>query len=281
MRERERASTRTDSPSRIKPPTERSRPGSRGGGGQTRRVYSSSGYIPRPPPIHKRQQGGGGGGNGRSRLRNNTFTAPLFLHKRKNQPSELSTPPTIVGEAEVLRIDDMGGDHRGGGSNVEAAGKNNGSSGSPPGGGARINVFRAAVNSLEANSVDNDGSRSSFKAASANTAPPPTSPSPKATVAAPSLPDKSAATQGLPMYILMLKRYHKEMMDLYNSFQSGGIKELDFAGEVLRVLNETAEQTEKQATRVRSVLQQHDDSKQGHRTPEAKTASSIPSTTPP
>mmetsp|Transcript_18065 Transcript_18065/g.44255 ORF Transcript_18065/g.44255 Transcript_18065/m.44255 type:complete len:841 (+) Transcript_18065:369-2891(+) len=70
-------------------------------------------------------------------------------------------------------------------------------------------------------------------------------------------PEKQAATQGLPMYLLMLKRYHKNMLDIYNKFKNDEIEEIEFAEQVLRVLHETTDKTDQQASRIRKLLRDH------------------------
>eukprot|EP00469_Lotharella_globosa_P017968 CAMPEP_0167815710 /NCGR_PEP_ID=MMETSP0112_2-20121227/3178_1 /TAXON_ID=91324 /ORGANISM="Lotharella globosa, Strain CCCM811" /LENGTH=828 /DNA_ID=CAMNT_0007715169 /DNA_START=98 /DNA_END=2587 /DNA_ORIENTATION=- len=66
--------------------------------------------------------------------------------------------------------------------------------------------------------------------------------------------EKSHASQGLPMYLLLIKRYQKSIMDTYNMFKRDEIGEEAFAEQVLDILYEQSEKTQSQTAKMRKVL---------------------------
>mmetsp|Transcript_7040 Transcript_7040/g.13417 ORF Transcript_7040/g.13417 Transcript_7040/m.13417 type:complete len:124 (-) Transcript_7040:246-617(-) len=66
--------------------------------------------------------------------------------------------------------------------------------------------------------------------------------------------EKSHASQGLPMYLLLINRYQKSIMDTYNMFKRDEIGEEAFAEQVLDILYEQSEKTQSQTAKMRKVL---------------------------
>mmetsp|Transcript_18552 Transcript_18552/g.27774 ORF Transcript_18552/g.27774 Transcript_18552/m.27774 type:complete len:736 (-) Transcript_18552:117-2324(-) len=77
---------------------------------------------------------------------------------------------------------------------------------------------------------------------------------PTSSTAASSEEKSSSAAQGIPLYLLMIKRFQKQILEVYQQLHKEEVSEVQFAEKVLDILHDQMEKTNNQAMKMRNVV---------------------------